>query len=147
MFDVGVGEGTPFIATELLEGRQLQDEMDHGSLPIRRLLDLAVQIASGLRAAHDAGIAHRDLKPQNVMVTRDGRVKILDFGLAKASGADRDGSGGQPGTITAPGIIQGTPNYMSPEQASGTAVDFRSDQFSFGLMLTRWPRASTRSAA
>ena len=135
VFDVGVGEGTPFIATELLDGRQLQDEMDRGVLPIRRLLDLAVQIAAGLRAAHEAGIAHRDLKPQNVMVTRDGRVKILDFGLAKASGADRDVTGAQSGTITAPGIIQGTPNYMSPEQASGTAVDFRSDQFSFGLML------------
>ena len=135
VFDVGVGEGTPFIATELLEGRQLQDEMDRGVLPIRRLLDLAVQIAAGLRAAHEAGIAHRDLKPQNVMVTRDGRVKILDFGLAKASGADRDVTGAQSGTITALGIIQGTPNYMSPEQASGTAVDFRSDQFSFGLML------------
>jgi len=135
VFDVGVGEGIPFIATELLDGRQLQDEMDHGVLPIRRLLDLAVQIAAGLRAAHDAGIAHRDLKPQNVMVTRDGRVKILDFGLAKASSTDRDVTGGQPGTLTAPGIVQGTPNYMSPEQASGTAVDFRSDQFSFGLML------------
>jgi serine/threonine protein kinase len=135
VFDVGVGEGIPFIATELLDGRQLQDEMDVGVLPIRRLLDLAVQIAAGLRAAHDAGIAHRDLKPQNVMVTRDGRVKILDFGLAKASGVDRDVTGGQPGTLTAPGIVQGTPNYMSPEQASGTAVDFRSDQFSFGLML------------
>jgi eukaryotic-like serine/threonine-protein kinase len=135
VFDVGVGEGIPFIATELLDGRQLQDEMDHGVLPIRRLLDLAVQIAAGLRAAHDAGIAHRDLKPQNVMVTRDGRVKILDFGLAKASSTDRDVTGGQPGTLTAPGIVQGTPNYMSPEQASGTAVDFRSDQFSFGIML------------
>ena len=135
VFDVGVGEGTPFIATELLDGRQLQDEMDLGALPIRRLLDLAVQIASGLRAAHEAGIAHRDLKPQNVMVTRDGRVKILDFGLAKASGAERDASGAQSGTITASGIIQGTPNYMSPEQASGAPVDFRSDQFSFGLML------------
>ena len=135
VFDVGVGEGTPFIATELLDGIQLQDEMDVGVLSIRRLLDLAVQIAAGLRAAHDAGIAHRDLKPQNVMVTRDGRVKILDFGLAKTFGADRDVTGAQPGTITAPGIVQGTPNYMSPEQASGIAVDFRSDQFSFGLML------------
>ena len=135
IFDVGVGEGTPFIAAELLDGRDLQNEIERGGLPIRRLLDLAVQIAAGLRAAHEAGIAHRDLKPQNVMVTRDGRVKILDFGLAKASGADHDVMTGDPRTLTASGMILGTPNYMSPEQASGTPVDFRTDQFSFGLML------------
>ena len=101
VFDVGVGEGTPFIATELLDGRDLQYQMQRGVFPLRRLLDVAAQIAAGLRAAHDAGIAHRDLKPQNVMVTRDGLVKILDFGLAKVSSADRDVTGGHPQTLTA----------------------------------------------
>ena len=134
VFDVGVGEGTPYIATELLDGMLLQDEMALGTLPTRRVIDYASQIAAGLRAAHESGIAHRDLKPQNVMVTRDGRVKILDFGLAKVSGTDGNATL-QPGTLTEPGLIQGTPNYMSPEQASGAPVDFRSDQFSLGLML------------
>ena len=133
MFDVGVGEGTPFIATELLDGRHLQDEMDCGVLPIRRLLDLAVQIAAGLRAAHDAGIAHRDLKPQNVMVTRDGRVKILDFGLAKVgpTGMSRGPVRHDHGA----GHHRGHAERHEPRTGERARVDFRTDQFSFGLML------------
>jgi Tol biopolymer transport system component len=136
VYDVSVSNDTPFIASELLEGRRLRDEIDRGSMPIKRLLDLAVQLAAGLRAAHDSGLAHRDLKPENVMVTRDGRVKILDFGLAKAYAAEPEpGAALEQATVTVPETILGTPHYMSPEQASGRAVDFRSDQFSVGLIL------------
>ena len=107
-----------------------------GALPIKRLLDLGVQMAAGLRAAHDAGIAHRDFKPANVMITRDGRVKIVDFGLAKAFAASAASAAGHDAiTVTLPGTVAGTPQYMSPEQARGMDVDFRSDQFSLGLML------------
>ena len=105
-------------------------------MPTKRLLDLGVQMAAGLRAAHDAGIAHRDFKPANVMLTRDGRVKIVDFGLAKAFAAAAAGAGGHDAiTVTLPGTVAGTPQYMSPEQARGMDVDFRSDQFAFGLTL------------
>jgi eukaryotic-like serine/threonine-protein kinase len=133
--DVSVGTGTAFIVSELLDGRRLRDEIDRGPLPTRRLLDLAVQIASGLSAAHDAGIVHCDLKPENVMVTRDGRVKIVDFGLATYAAAPGEAIGVEPTTVTIAGTIAGTPHYMSPEQARGGAIDFRSDQFSFGLIL------------
>jgi eukaryotic-like serine/threonine-protein kinase len=136
VFDFNVTDDTPYIVSELLDGGQLRDDIDRGAIPIKRLLDLAGQIAAGLSAAHAAGIVHRDLKPENVMVTRNGRVKIVDFGLAKdyaALGGAIDGGG--PTTLTLPGAILGTPYYMSPEQASGGVVDFRSDQFAFGLVL------------
>ena len=136
VYDVGVDNEVGFIVTELIEGKKLRDEVERGPVSTRRLLDLAVQMAGGLRAAHDAGIAHRDLKPANVMITRDGRVKIVDFGLAKAFASAAPGAHGHDAiTVTLPGTVAGTPQYMSPEQARGGDIDFRSDQFSFGLML------------
>jgi Tol biopolymer transport system component len=136
VYDVGVEDGMPFIVSELIDGTSLREAVDRAPLPIKELLNLATQIAEGLTAAHEADIVHRDLKPENVMVTRDGRAKILDFGLAKTPPpqAPSDGSTLRV-TRTETGLIQGTVPYMSPEQARGAAADFRSDQFSLGLVL------------
>ena len=131
--DVGIDVESPYIVSELIDGASLRNELKRGALRLPRLVDLAAQIADGLAAAHQAGLIHRDLKPENVMVTRNGRVKIVDFGLAKATG---DGiEGGATRTMTAPHTILGTPAYMSPEQARGEAIDFRADLFSFGAVL------------
>jgi serine/threonine protein kinase len=144
--EIGRADGTAYIAMELVSGRTLREILAEGPLPIRRLLPLACQIADGLARAHEAGIVHRDLKPENVMVSRDGHLKILDFGLAKLvphAGSDVS----QLATAVEPtrsGIVLGTVGYMSPEQASGKALDFRSDQFSLGLIL--YEMASGRRA-
>jgi serine/threonine protein kinase len=136
VYDVGVEDGISFIITELVDGISLREKVAGGPLPIKELLDLATQIAEGLTAAHEADIVHRDLKPENLMVTRDGRAKILDFGLALAPPLDVSSDAGTlPVTRTETGLIQGTVPYMSPEQARGAAGDFRSDQFAFGLIL------------
>jgi eukaryotic-like serine/threonine-protein kinase len=134
--DVGRDQDVLYIASELVDGETLSTLIQRGPVPVRALLDIAVQIADGLACAHAAGIVHRDLKPANVMVANDRRVKILDFGLAKQRRAPGDG-GDETGMVahTEPGMIVGTVNYMSPEQARGTPVDHRSDQFSFGLLL------------
>ncbi len=139
IYDIGETNGTTYIAMELIEGKTLRELVASGEpLPTRRLLDLAVQIADGLAKAHSAGIVHRDLKPENVMISKDGFAKILDFGLAKlAEPATHDGSA-LPTAVapgTAPGTVMGTVGYMSPEQASGHSVDFRSDQFTLGSIL------------
>jgi Tol biopolymer transport system component len=138
VFDAAVDGDTPYIVSELIDGRPLREEIGRGPLPLRRLIDLATQIADGLSAAHEAGIVHRDLKPENIMLTRAGRAKILDFGLARPGGFQQhvgEAPGDDSQTQTELGLRAGTVPYMSPEQASGAAADFRSDQFSFGLLL------------
>ena len=138
IFDVGSEGGVAYAVTELLEGETLRAQLMDGALPVRKAVDYAAQMAQGLAAAHDKGITHRDLKPENVFVTADGRVKILDFGLAKqvrpASAANATDSPTM-GTLTDPGIVMGTVAYMAPEQARGQAVDSRADLFSFGAVL------------
>jgi serine/threonine protein kinase len=121
----------------LLQGEPLAAVLKSGPLTVRRLLDIAVQVTDGLAAAHAAGITHRDLKPENLFVLPDGRVKILDFGLAKAvlAQAEEEETRTIPDLLTSPGMIIGTIAYMSPEQAKGEPVDFRSDQFSLGTIL------------
>ena len=138
IYDIGSDGGVSYIAMERVEGPTLRTLLAGGALPIKRLLQIAPQIADGLSKAHEVGIVHRDLKPENVMVTKDGLVKILDFGLAKltsrTSGSD-EGSHLPTMTETTPGVVVGTVGYMSPEQASGLALDFRSDQFALGSIL------------
>ncbi len=136
--EVGAEDGTPFIVMEYVEGRDIRTLIQEGSVPIRTVLDIATQIADGLAAAHERGIVHRDLKPENIMITRDGFVKILDFGLAKIMSPVGDTGENTlqmdlPGTN--PGTILGTVGYMSPEQATGRRIDFRSDQFALGAIL------------
>jgi serine/threonine protein kinase len=139
IFDFGEVDGCLYAVSELIEGESLRLLLRRGPVSVRKLVDIAVQIADGLAAAHAARIAHRDLKPENVIITGEGRVKILDFGLAHreaaASQKPKTDSSAVPVHITEPGTILGTPSYMSPEQACGSAVDYRSDQFSFGLIL------------
>jgi hypothetical protein len=138
IYEVGSEGEISYIVMEHVEGQTLSGLLLSGAMPLKKLLATAIQIAEGLAKAHEAGFAHRDLKPENVMVTKDGTVKILDFGLAKltstASGSDGD-SALPTMTVTTPGVVVGTVGYMSPEQASGLPLDFRSDQFSFGSVL------------
>jgi Tol biopolymer transport system component len=136
IYEIGATDATTFIAMELVDGRTLREVLQAGVLPVRKLLDLAFQMADGLAKAHSAGIVHRDLKPENVMVSRDGTVKILDFGLAKLV-SEPTGSGSNVPTAhdTRTGTVLGTVGYMSPEQASGKPVDFASDQFALGSIF------------
>jgi serine/threonine protein kinase len=139
IFHIGTHEGAPYIVSELLEGETLRERMAGAALPQRKALDYALQIVRGLAAAHEKGIVHRDIKPDNVFVTSDGRVKILDFGLAKLTGAS-DGTQPQSEVPTRrvdtdPGTVVGTMGYMSPEQLKGRPADHRSDIFSFGVIL------------
>jgi len=136
--DVGTtAEGTAYAVTELLEGSTLRDRLEGGALPFRKCVDYGVQIAEGLAAAHERGIVHRDLKPENIFVAPDGRVKILDFGLARAAPAIEDSATASPtvSSPTDPGTVLGTVGYMAPEQVRGRAADHRSDIFSLGSVL------------
>jgi serine/threonine-protein kinase len=136
--DIGEHEGTHYIAMEYVEGQTLREILTEGPLPTKKMLRLATQAAEGLAKAHSAGIVHRDLKPENLMVTSDGFVKILDFGLAKLTGPRveiQTETETKTKVGTQVGTILGTVQYMSPEQASGRSVDYRSDQFSLGLIL------------
>ncbi|MBI4468185.1 MAG: protein kinase [Acidobacteria bacterium] len=137
--DIGTHESVPYMVSELLEGETLRVSLDRGALPVGKALDYATQIARGLAAAHEKGIVHRDLKPENVFLSSDGRVKILDFGLAKlkAPRSRQEVVSEIPGNTlhTHPGMVMGTTGYMSPEQVQGREVDHRSDIFSFGVML------------
>src|ERR1041385_3234835 len=131
-------EGAPYIVSELLEGETLRERMAGVALPQRKAIDYALQTAQGLAAAHEKGIVHRDLKPENIFITKDGRVKILDFGLAKLAGPDGSHTQTEVPTRrvnTDPGMVMGTIGYMSPEQLRGQLADHRSDIFSFGAIL------------
>ena len=127
VYDIGTEAGTTFVISELLEGKTLREVLEQGALPVRKAIAYAVQVAQGLAAAHEKWIVHRDLKPENIFITADGRVKILDFGLAKLTGPLRDDVGVTniatiPGS-TSPGMIVGTVGYMAPEQIQGLQVD------------------------
>ncbi len=139
IYEIGSSDSVSYIAMELVNGDSLRGLLLEGALPVRRLLQIGAQLAEGLAKAHASGIVHRDLKPENVMVTEDGHVKILDFGLAKLAQPDSGAAGRPPApTIsggTQEGVILGTVGYMSPEQATGASVDYRSDQFSLGSIL------------
>jgi eukaryotic-like serine/threonine-protein kinase len=168
LYEVGNADGVEYTVSELVDGETLRARMKQGPMRVREVVELAAQIADGMAAAHAAGIVHRDLKPENVMVTRDGRVKILDFGLARAmptaasSGSNKvSNSGSNAETMalassatmdyrTVPGVVMGTAAYMSPEQARGLEADYRADQFSFGLIvyeMLRGKQAFARDSA
>ena len=136
VFDVGRHAGAPYIVSELLDGESMRSRLTGGALPPRRAIDYARQIAEGLAAAHERNIVHRDVKPDNLFITKDGRIKILDFGIAKLTRPSDDGARhtGLP-TETEVGVVVGTASYMSPEQVRGEAVDPRSDIFSFGAVF------------
>src|SRR5262245_678499 len=138
VYDIGAHEGAPFIVSELLEGEILRMQLNDRPLPARQALAYAQQITAGLAAAHEKGIVHRDLKPENLFITTDGRVKILDFGLAKLKPTQLGAADSQAPTqkkITDPGTVMGTVGYMSPEQVRGQEADHRADIFSFGVIL------------
>src|SRR6266851_4201307 len=138
IFHVGQYDGSPYIVTELLQGETLRDRLRRGPMRLRETCDFGVNIARGLAAAHDAGIVHRDLKPENLFLTKDGRLKILDFGLAKLLQAQTASEDAPTATIqpkTDPGHVVGTVGYMAPEQVRGGAADARSDIFAFGVIL------------
>src|SRR5215470_13335120 len=138
--DVGQHNGSPFLVSELLEGESLRAVLDRGALPQRKVIDYGVQIAQGLAIAHAKGIVHRDLKPENLFLTKEGRLKILDFGLAKVvqkdCGTDVDSDGATVTSAqTAAGMVMGTASYMAPEQVRGESIDARTDIFALGAVL------------
>jgi len=136
--DIGTHEGAPYIVSELLEGETLREWIKDGAIAMPRAVDFALQITRGLAAAHDRGLAHRDLKPENVFITKDGLVKILDFGLAKLAQSQRFNNLSGPSfpvVRTDPGLVMGTVGYMAPEQVRGEEADHRADIFAFGVIL------------
>ena len=142
IFDVGTQDGAPYLVSELLEGQSLRQQLQAGPIPQRKAVEYAIQIARGLAAAHEKGVVHRDLKPDNIFLLNDGRIKILDFGLAKLQQEDLFASGtpdvqtvDHPPTGTTPGQVVGTVGYMSPEQVRGQPTDHRTDIFAFGAIL------------
>src|SRR3989454_11660206 len=140
VYDVGTHDGSPYVVSELLEGETLRERMGGTAQPQRKAIDYALQVAHGLAAAHEKGIVHRDLKPENIFITRDGRAKILDFGIAKLTkrsagpAVDRDAEVTGAFT-TGAGVIMGTPGYMSPEQVRGEEANASWDIFAFGCVL------------
>src|SRR6516165_366393 len=136
VFEMDTHGSVSYLVEELLDGETLRERLRRGRIPLRKAIEYGVQIAHGLAAAHDRGIVHRDLKPENLFLTKEGRVKILDFGLAKL-GASKEASGQEPTVIqqTSPGTVMGTVGYMSPEQVRGKDADYRSDIFALGTIL------------
>jgi len=137
VYRFGVFEGAPYLVSELLEGETLRQLLQRGRLPSRKIIDYGIQIAHGLAAAHGKGIVHRDLKPENLFVSSDGKIKILDFGLAKLT-QRQPGPDGDATTVTGstePGMVMGTVGYMAPEQVRGGSIDPRTDIFAFGAVL------------
>ena len=137
IFDIGEEKGSPYVVSELLEGETLRERLRNGALSVRKAIEYGLQVARGLAAAHEKGIVHRDLKPENLFITSDGRVKILDFGLAKLTRPEAVSGADAPTVhaVTEPGLIMGTAGYMSPEQVRGQTSDPRSDIFAFGAIL------------
>ncbi|HEY6929485.1 MAG TPA: WD40 repeat domain-containing serine/threonine protein kinase, partial [Thermoanaerobaculia bacterium] len=135
VYDVGQHDGAPYVVQELLEGETLRSELSGGRFSSRKAIDYAIQISQGLAAAHEKSIVHRDLKPENLFVTREGRVKILDFGLAKLIHVEGSASASNLPTATEPGIVMGTLGYISPEQIKNDPADGRSDIFALGAIL------------
>jgi serine/threonine protein kinase/Tol biopolymer transport system component len=138
IFDIGEERGAPYIVSELLEGSTLREQLRSGALGSRKAIDCGLQVARGLAAAHNKGIVHRDLKPENIFLTEDGRVKILDFGLAKLTRPEASSASGDAPTVqvnTEAGQVMGTVGYMSPEQVRGKGADHRSDIFALGAIL------------
>ncbi|MGE5206782.1 MAG: serine/threonine-protein kinase, partial [Chlamydiota bacterium] len=136
IYDLGTqSNGSPYIVSELLEGESLRERLRSGPLPLRKAIEYGAQIALGLAAAHEKGIVHRDLKPENLFLTKDGRTKILDFGLAKLTERSSDAETVVHSEGTSPGMVLGTVGYMSPEQVRGIATDHRSDIFTLGAIL------------
>jgi eukaryotic-like serine/threonine-protein kinase len=136
LHDFGQHDGIAYAVTELLEGETLRARLDHGALPLRKVLQIGADIADGLAAAHDKGFIHRDIKPENIFITADGRVKILDFGLARQAAVAGEAPGGGTTVIgTDPGTVMGTVGYMAPEQVRGEPTDQRTDIFALGCVL------------
>jgi Tol biopolymer transport system component len=134
VYQMGTYQGVPYMVSELLEGKALAETLRRGPLPLRMVIDYGVQIADGIAAAHEKGIVHRDLKPDNLFVTKEGRVKILDFGLAKVAPL-KESPTNLAATVTMAGVAMGTVGYMSPEQVRGQPTDHRTDIFAFGAIL------------
>ena len=135
IYELGQVNGTRYIAMELVHGETVRQMLCSGPIPFRKAVTIAAQIADALAKAHEIGVVHRDLKPENLMVSGGGTVKVLDFGLAKLAAVNGAHGSDASTTITEEGTVMGTVGYMSPEQATGSEVDFRSDQFSFGSVL------------
>src|SRR4051794_13507221 len=131
VYDIGVTD-FPYVVLEFLDGKTLRERLSEGAIPVVKAIEMGQQIARGLAAAHERGIVHRDLKPENIFLTRDGQVKILDFGLAKPLALSAEAT---LGSHTTPGVVLGTAGYMAPEQVRGESVDQRADIFSFGAVL------------
>jgi dipeptidyl aminopeptidase/acylaminoacyl peptidase len=135
IFDTGIEQGQLYVVMELLDGETLRERLVGGALTVRKTIDIAVQVAKGLAAAHDKALVHRDLKPENIFLLTDGQVKILDFGLARQATGTNSGATETVAALTNPGSVMGTVGYMAPEQVRGQAADARTDLFAFGAVL------------